>query len=303
MTVNSEIIAANSHLDSYIDGKSEIFTTKGGVKWARRGSDILVECSGFNLLQTLDCGQAFRWNENDDGSFSGFFLNRELTVAPYKGCYLFIGVILEEFEEIWIPYFDFDTDYDTVKSEFLSDPMMAKVIDFCGGIRVLRQDPWETLISFIISQNNNIKRIKAIINRLYERFGRILTPEELASVSNYELTLLRAGFRAKYIHDAAKKVASGEVDLKEIERMPLDDARKALMKINGVGPKVADCVLLYGMHRHEAFPVDVWIRRALENYYPQGFKFMNSKNAGIAQQFLFHYIRCHQNERGIIREY
>jgi N-glycosylase/DNA lyase len=170
---------------------------------------------------------------------------------------------------------------------------MKTVIEYCGGIRVLRQDAWEALISFIISQNNNIKRIKAIIKRLYDRYDRILTPSELANMSNYELSLIRAGFRAKYIHDAAVKVALGEIDLEKIKALPTDEAKKALMKINGVGPKVADCVLLYGFHRRESFPIDVWIRRALDEYYPKGFPFLNNKNAGIAQQMLFHYIRNH----------
>ena len=144
---------------------------------------------------------------------------------------------------------------------------MAKACKFASGIRLLRQDSWEVLCSFIISQNNNIPRIKGIISRLCEHYQGFPTPQELANENIDSLSFLRAGFRAKYILDASRLVASGELDLDKVAIMPIDDARKALMTIKGVGPKVAECALLFGMYRTEAFPIDVWIKRVLEEYY------------------------------------
>jgi N-glycosylase/DNA lyase len=164
---------------------------------------------------------------------------------------------------------------------------MKRAIAFCGGIRILRQEPWETLISFIISQNNNIPRIKLIIERLCEHFNRFPTPEDILT----DISFAKTGFREKYLKSAAENVLTGAVNLAEIEKMPTHDARNALMKIVGVGPKVAECTLLYGFGRLECFPRDVWINRALAEFYPEGFPFINHPYAGIAQQFLFHYIR------------
>ena len=171
------------------------------------------------------------------------------------------------------------------------------------GIRVLRQEPFETLISFIISQNNNIPRIKGIIERLCLHFGEPFlyhnetryafpAPKKLASCTPEDLAPLRAGFRAKYLIDAAKRIASGEIDLEAVRKLPLPDAKAKLQTISGVGPKVADCALLYGLHRTECFPMDVWMKRAvllLPRLSPADF----GENAGIAQQYLFHYVRMH----------
>ena len=161
------------------------------------------------------------------------------------------------------------------------------------------QSPWETLCSFIISQNNNIKRIAGIIERLCENFGDELgdgvysfpSAEKLACLSVDDLSVLRSGFRAKYIIDAAKKVSSNEVDFKKVASAELSEARAELMKITGVGPKVADCALLFGFHRLDAFPTDVWIKRALSYLYPNGFPDFADQYKGIAQQYLFHYVR------------
>lgn len=168
---------------------------------------------------------------------------------------------------------------------------MSKACKFAGGIRLLRQDSWECLISFIISQNNNIPRIKGIIDRLCENYGCFPTALEMSKETPDSLGYLRSGFRAKYLCDAANMVSSGNIDLKDVAAAPIDEARAALKKIKGVGPKVAECVLLFGMHRTDAFPIDVWIKRVLAEYYPNGFPAFAKENAGIAQQYLFHYIR------------
>ena len=175
---------------------------------------------------------------------------------------------------------------------------MKSASEYGKGIRVLNQEPWETLCSFIISQNNNIKRIKGIIARLCENFGNetengytFPAPEKLACLTPEDLSELRAGFRAKYIIDAAQKVTSGEVDLKKLRNLSTDEARAELMKIKGVGPKVADCALLFS-HKHiSAFPKDVWIKRAMQVLFRGDLPEIAKPYAGIVQQYIFFYAR------------
>ena len=254
-----------------------------------------IKVSGFSLRDTLNCGQCFRWEEQPDESFRGI-INGKAVVARQEDDLLFLDAAEEE-RSFWRSYFDLDTDYDTMRHCFSADTTLKLACEKAGGIRLLRQDPWETLCSFIISQNNNIPRIKGIITRLCEQFGEptkdgytFPSPEALAGRSIEDLAPLRAGFRAKYILDAADKVSSGRLNLTALAEMPLDEARTQLMTIHGVGPKVAECALLYGFHRLEAFPVDTWIRKALTRYYPDGFPDF-AEPRGVAQQFLFHYIR------------
>lgn len=267
------------------------------MDYSVKGQDIIVYEKDFNLDETLDCGQAFRWKKIDSDypcTYEGYFLNDSLRISQTdNGNFIFHRTSENDFLSKWIDYFDFETDYSELKKCFSEDETLAKACEFAGGIRLLRQNSWECLISFIISQNNNIPRIKGIIDRLCENYqGAFPTAQELSSETPDSLSYLRSGFRAKYITDAAQKTAGGELNLAEISVMPLEDARKALRTIKGVGPKVAECVLLFGMHRTDAFPVDVWIKRVLEEYYPAGFPDFARENAGIAQQFLFHYIRC-----------
>ena len=259
---------------------------------------LTLEAPGFSLADTLDCGQAFRWIENGDGSFSGAAGEKFLTVRQ-EGSLLRLETAPEELS-FWRGYFDLDGDYPFCKKLFSADPTLKRACSFAGGITILRQDPWETLCSFILSQNNNIPRIKGIIGRLCETFGKPLgegvfsfpAPERIAGASLNDLAPLRAGFRAKYVLDAAKKATDGTVDLNKVKALSYPEAKEELMKINGVGPKVADCALLYGFHRLEAFPTDVWIKRVLQKYYPTGFPEAFRAYAGVAQQYLFHSIRC-----------
>jgi N-glycosylase/DNA lyase len=190
-----------------------------------------------------------------------------------------------------------DTDYSELKRMFSEDETLAKACKYAHGIRLLRQDKWEALFSFIISQNNNIPRIKGIISRLCEKYEGFPSSEQLKGITAEDLAFLRAGFRAKYLADCAEKISSGIIKLEKTSAANIDDARKELMTIKGVGPKVAECALLYGMYRVEAFPVDVWIKRVMETYYPNGFPEYLNKYAGIAQQYLFHYIRTGVNDK------
>lgn len=209
------------------------------------------------------------------------------------------GATPEEAQTVWAPYFDLERDYSAVCRTLASDPVLVSAIAFAPGLHLLRQEPWEALCSFILSQNNNIPRIRGIIARLCALFGEPVdggfafpVPERLAELTENDLAPIRSGFRAKYVLDAAQRVASGQLDLGALSGMPLEEARAALRTIRGVGPKVAECALLYGCGRVECFPVDVWIRRVLDCLYPQGFPAGFGPIAGIAQQYLFHYARC-----------
>ncbi len=260
---------------------------------------ILSGVKDFDLAETLDCGQAFRWRENDDGSFSGVVRGKLCKIAKNTDYVTLYGVTEEDYNEIWKEYFDFDRDYSVIKELCKKNETLAKAITFAPGIRVLKQEPWEALCSFIVSQNNNIKRIKGIIDRLCSEFGEEIeegfysfpTAERLAKLTPDDLAPLRSGFRARYIIDAAQKVSSGEVDIAKIQNLDLDSARAELIKITGVGVKVADCALLFGFGRVECFPVDVWIKRAMAQLFPNGLPEELLPYAGIVQQYIFHYVR------------
>ena len=283
-------------------------TLSGGIpldyKTVREnGGDIVVTgLTGFDLGEILDNGQCFRWRMRAPGLWEGVAHNRLLRLRQEHGTLVFYDTDMRQFDAVWKSYFDFGRNYADIRKLLSRDPVMKKAISFAPGLRLLRQDPWEALCSFIFSQNNNIPRIKGIIERFCESFGepakfgegRFFTfplPEKIAALSPGDMAEVRAGFRAKYIIDAAKKVSSGEVDLARLPSIPIDRARQELMGISGVGPKVADCVLLFGLGHMAAFPADVWIGRAMEKYYPNGLPQEFLPIAGIAQQYLFHYAR------------
>ena len=262
-------------------------------------SVVFENISDLDLRETLDCGQCFRWKENDDGSFSGIVRSKYARARLGNGSLILDGAD-EADRDMWFDYFDLGLDYGEVRRQ-LSEihPVMAEAARFAPGIRILRQEPFEALISFIISQNNNIKRIAGIVDRLCEGFGERIgeglysfpTAERLAALEPDDLAPIRAGFRHRYIIDAARRVSSGEIDLEALRDLPYDEAKKELMKITGVGVKVADCALLYGLHRLDGFPLDVWMKRAMavlfDGMEPSAF----GEYAGIAQQYIFHYSR------------
>lgn len=263
------------------------------------GRDILLRQKDFDLDETLDCGQAFRWKKTDGDTYEGYYLDRFLRIScidPKDGVFRLENTSEREFLDQWYNYLDLSTDYGELKERFSEDEILAKACAYAGGIRILRQDKWEALSSFIISQNNNIPRIKGIIGRLTEHFGGYPSAEQLKNETAESLSFLRAGFRAGYLEDAASRVNSGRLDLDAVAEMPLEEAQKQLMTIRGVGPKVAMCTLLFGMHKTDAFPVDVWMKRALERWYPNGLPECVKGYEGTAQQYLFHYIRNHPLE-------
>lgn len=261
---------------------------------------VIEDITSFNLAQTLDCGQCFRWEQVSPDEYHGVAYGKALTVSQQGQTVIFHNCTPADFESIWFDYFDLGTDYDEIKKELAQlHPVLKDAQQYAPGIRILRQEPWEALCSFIISQNNNIPRIKGIIKRLCETFGERLssgdytfpTAEVLSKYTADDLAILKSGFRAKYIVDASQRVASKEVDLENIITLLTAQAREELIKIKGVGPKVADCTMLYGMGKTDCFPLDVWMKRAMQvlfpNLTPQSF----GKNAGVAQQYIFHYSR------------
>ena len=260
---------------------------------------------GLDLDQTFNCGQSFRWFQQDDWylGVAGSYFAR----IRQQGDTIIIQSTASE--AFWQNYFDTSTDYAMLKDLFSQTPALVAPCQMAGGIRILKQNGWEALASFIISQNNNIKRITGIIARMCETFGEPIqeglyafpTPERLASCTVEDLAPLRCGFRARYLIDAAQRVCSNEVCIDALYTLPLEDARAMLMQIVGVGRKVADCALLSGFYRLECFPIDVWIGRALKELFPTGFPQSLNPYAGIAQQMLFHYMRTRHTQQSSAR--
>lgn len=269
---------------------------------AREGDVVVSGLKNFNLDDILDCGQCFRWEKLEAGVFRGVAFGICRTVRQEKDRLVIHGASIGEFDDVWYEYFDFERDYSEITERLRTDEAMRRAVEFTPGMRVLRQEPWEALCSFILSQNNNIKRIRGLVSRLCENFGEEIdggyafpTAERLAALSPEELAPVRCGFRADYIIDAARRVSGGEIDFEKIRALPIREASGELQKIRGVGPKVASCALLCGLGRAESLPVDVWIDRALKTFYPNGMPESISDIAGLGQQYLFHYVRNEKN--------
>lgn len=268
------------------------------------GNTVIFGVANFDLQQTFDCGQAFRWSPLENGNWCGIALGRYLEVGYKNGNIIFYNISLAEYEEKWREYFDIDLDYSAIIEQISQNEILKKAATQNKGIRILKQDSWEALCSFIISQNNNIPRIKGIIERLCSEFGEKIyggyafpTAKTLASLTPEDLAPIKCGFRARYIIDGAKKYLNNEINLEIIKNADTDKAREELMKIIGVGCKVADCTLLFGFHRLDALPKDVWIKRALDEYFSGKLPACALPYAGIAQQYLFNFIRHENNKK------
>lgn len=260
---------------------------------------LSITSDRLNPARTFLCGQCFRWRPSDTGAFEGVAHNRQITVREDNGNVTISGIPEGE-EPMWREYFDLDADYSEYITRLSADETLSAACKASSGIHILRQAPFETLLSFIISQNNNIPRISGIVERLCETFGEEIegssrfsfpTAERLYGIEEGDLAPLRAGFRARYIADAVRRVNSGEVDFAEVDALPLDKARERLKTIVGVGDKVADCVLLFAFHKLDAFPRDVWVKRIMAQYYPNGLPACTEGIEGVAQQYLFDYVR------------
>ncbi|MDD7353078.1 MAG: DNA glycosylase [Peptoniphilaceae bacterium] len=275
---------------------------------------IISELEEFDPRDVFTCGQAFRWYEEANGSFTFITHGRVANAKKVDGKILLKDVDKNSFDEIFYNYFDLDRDYKRVIEELSKDDVMKSATEYGKGIRILNQDKFETIISFIISANNQIPRIKKSIEKISEMYGKFLgedenrkyfsfpSAEELSKAKPEDLReFARVGFRDKRIVETANLINSGIVSIDEIEKMNLEDARAALQVLPGVGPKVADCILLFAFDRKESFPVDVWIKRVMEELYlkeetPKSKIAMRGrevfgKNAGFANQYLFYYGR------------
>ena len=260
------------------------------------GNNTYIEKDGyFDISKTFDCGQCFRF-ENENGVIKGIAHGRTLCIREDEAHIILENVSEEEFNGVWKDYFDLERDYGEINGILCIDSQIEDCLKYAKGIRILRQDRWETLCSFIISQNNNIPRIKKIVSSLCENFGSPIeggfTFPDASTVLEAGidgLGVIRSGFRAKYIIDAAEKVVTGKVDLDKLASLSYDEAKEALMTIKGVGNKVADCVLLFGYGFFDAFPKDVWIKRVIQKYYGDCFdESVFKPYGGIAQQYLFY---------------
>lgn len=259
---------------------------------------VLEDVKCLDLDLTLDCGQAFRWEKQADGSWSGVAKGVFLNIKKENDAFILKNTSKEDFENVWLDYFDFGRDYEKITDKLKSDSLLSETVDKYYGIRILNQDSWEALCSFVISQQNNIKRIKGIIARLCSTYGEEIadgfysfpSAERLSALSVEDFENLGTGYRAKYLEKLSKDVAGGKIDLDKIKTLPLEEARKELLNIYGVGIKVANCALLFGFGFYSAFPVDVWMKRVME-YYPDGLPKAFEGIEGIAQQYLFHWAR------------
>lgn len=257
-------------------------------------------CDQFSLTQTFECGQCFRWEALGEEHYRGAAFGKCLELA-YQNEILYLSCTMDEFEKIWKQYFDLDRDYAAIRESVSIDAQTEACVRYGAGIRILQQDPWEALCSFILSQCNNIPRIRLIISRLCENFGEEIeqgiysfpSAQKLAQLEIRDLECLRSGYRAPYLLAAARAVADGELDFAQLSALRLDDARRALTSLPGIGVKVADCMLLYGLHRLEAFPVDTWMKKAVAALYGPGFDPAAAFGpyAGVAQQYIFYHSR------------
>ena len=288
------------------------YVTESGVPYVH-----LTDIPKTDIFKTFDCGQCFRFDPvslyGNKYEYGGVAYGKYVVFAQNSPYELKIyGTTPEEYASLWRSYLALDTDYNAINRaivELTASDHMRKCVEYGDGIRILRQEPWESVCSFIISQNNNIPRIKKIIAALCEKYGSPIKQGEATYYSFPEakalyeageeaIFALKTGFRAKYIIDASRSVSTGETDLLAlVNEESLDTCVEILCKIKGIGLKVASCALLFGFGKTEAFPIDVWMKRALEKYFPNGIDIKAlGKSAGIAQQYLFYYERYNKDE-------
>jgi len=281
----------------------------------QEGKVIVNNVMDFNPVHIFECGQCFRWIRQEDGSYIGVVRDRAATVRYMDGRLEISNTTIEDFKNIWFDYFDLGRDYSEIKRQLAKDEIMKKAIEFGYGIRLLRQDLWETLISFIISANNRIPMIMKVVEAISKMYGSEIIMDgkscytfpdggKLAGSALEQLEMCRGGFRCKYILKTAQMVKDGTVNLANIANMTTDEAREELKKFPGVGNKVADCTLLYSGTKYDVFPTDVWVKRVMEELYfgrPATFGEIQSfasdyfgDLAGFAQQYLFYYAREHK---------
>lgn len=282
---------------------------------------ILKNVKSFEPKHIFECGQCFRWNQEENGSFTGVIGKNVINVIKVQKDIVIKGKFTDNINEVCNNYFDLETDYEEIKEKLSKiDNNMKASIAYGNGIRILHQDVWEALISFIISANNNIPRIKGIIERISKKYGEEIewnnkkyytfpTVDELSKATVKDLRLLGLGFRDTRVFETTKMVKNKEIDIEKLENIEdINKLREELLKFPGVGPKVADCIMLFSMKKYEVFPIDVWVKRVMTELYfnnNESEKKVNASNqkilelannkfgslAGLAQQYLFFWRR------------
>lgn len=290
------------------------FEEKNEINIKETEEGLVLVHDSFNPTHIFECGQCFNFNIEEDGSYTAVHMDKIINVLSRENDVLIRNVSLDDFYEVFYDYFDLGTDYKQIKEDLSANEVLKKASEYGDGIRILNQEMFETVISFIISANNGITRIKNSIRIISERYGDLIgeymgreyytfpKPEILAKVDPLELReFARVGFRDVRIVEASKMVADGFLDYESDQKLSTVELKEKLMQMPGIGPKVADCVLLFTYHRRETFPVDVWIKRVMEtlfighevpkkqvdDYAREYF----SDLAGYAQQYLFYYGR------------
>lgn len=273
---------------------------------------IIEDIKDFNTTHIFDCGQCFRWNKEEDGSYTGVVSGKVINVSQLGTKVIFDNLTLDDYH-IVKDYFDLDTDYEKIKEKVSTDDIMKKAIDFGCGIRILNQDEWETMISFMISANNRIPMIKKVIENLSCKFGNFITsyrgrdyysfptPEQLAEAPVDKIIECKAGFRAPRIKDAAERFLNERDTIYDLKNKSYQEGLDYLKTYSGIGDKVANCILLFSMKQFDTFPVDVWVRRVMQTLYvdkdtsdKEIRRFAEEKFgdfSGYAQQYLFYYAR------------
>ena len=241
---------------------------------------ILKNVTSFEPKHIFECGQCFRWNLEEDGSYTGIVCQNILNVKKEQDNIIIKGIYKDNIKDVCTRYFDLDTNYEGIKHKLSTmDDNLKTSIEYGEGIRILHQDVWEALISFIISANNNIPRIKGIIERISKKYGKEIkwnnksyytfpTPEELSKASVKDLRLLGLGFRDTRVYETTKMVKDKVIDIENLEKTEdINSLREELLRFPGVGPKVADCIMLFSMKKYNAFPIDVWVKRVMSELY------------------------------------
>ncbi|MBZ4646173.1 MAG: 3-methyladenine glycosylase/8-oxoguanine glycosylase [Clostridia bacterium] len=295
------------------DNEQNIKGWNNGMKAYQYNNQVVIEgIKDFNLTHTFECGQCFRWDREQDGSYTGVAYGKVINLKINKGLLVIKNTSLEDFHNFWKYYFDLERDYGAIKDRLSKDEVLERAVSYGWGIRILNQETWECLVSFIISSNNIIPRIKKIIKNISERYGQPIgfgdkvyysfpQPQDLYNKTMDDLAFCRSGYRCKYILDAARAVCEGRIVLDQLKELDSSAARKELMKVQGIGPKVADCILLFSLQKYDVFPTDVWVRRVMGHFYlgedvsikdVQRYSAEQYGNlAGFAQQYLFYYAR------------
>ena len=262
-----------------------------------------IKCDDFNLAATLESGQVFGYTGDAKHGFSGSLLGHPVKLRQ-QGGYLHVQNGLTPLSADTVRhYFDLDRDLSGIYSMLRSDAALAPALKHFKGLRLIRQDPWEALACFIISSNNNVKRIMGIYRGMVRHFGQFPSPAQVAGVHERTLRQLGLGYRASFLSRTAAFLSNNPGYLKTIGDSEYEEAKARVISFPGIGPKVADCALLYGFHKLEAFPVDVWIRRVVKKLYFKNRSITEDrarvfgmkrwgKNAGYVQQYLFHAVRA-----------